>query len=149
MFVSYAQNFEDLVLWRLFQGLSSGVYVDVGAAGPVVDSVTKAFYDAGWSGLHVEPAAHYASLLEEARPRDTVARMCAGSESRDAIFHLIEGTGLSTMSDDSMGRLIGTDYEIADVVMPVERLDRIMSDAGLSGRDINFLKVDVDRKSVV
>jgi FkbM family methyltransferase len=144
MFVSYAQNFEDVVLWRLFRDLPTGVYVDVGAAGPVVDSVTKAFYDAGWSGLNVEPADHYADLLEEARPRDTVARLCAGAEAGEAVFHLVEGTGLSTMSDDGMALLGDAGYRATEVVKPMERLDKVMSDAGLSGREINFLKVDVE-----
>lgn len=144
MFVSYAQNFEDVVLWRLFRDLPTGVYVDVGAAGPVVDSVTKAFYDAGWSGLNVEPADHYADLLEEARPRDTVARVCAGAEAGKAVFHLVDGTGLSTMSDDGMTLLGDAGYRASEVVMPVERLDKVMSEAGLSGREINFLKVDVE-----
>jgi FkbM family methyltransferase len=144
MFVSYAQNFEDVVLWRLFRDLPTGVYVDVGAAGPVVDSVTKAFYDAGWSGLNVEPADHYADLLEQARPRDTVARVCAGAEAGKAVFHLIDGTGLSTMSDGGMALLGDAGYRASEVVMPVERLDKVISDAGLTGREINFLKVDVE-----
>ncbi len=53
--VSYAQNGEDVVLARVFGDRRAGFYVDVGAGHPVVDSVTKHFYDLGWRGINVEP----------------------------------------------------------------------------------------------
>src|SRR5438876_9312099 len=53
--ISYAQNFEDVMLGRVFAGRKTGFYVDVGAADPVNLSVTKWFYDLGWSGLNIEP----------------------------------------------------------------------------------------------
>lgn len=46
-FVSYAQNFEDVILNRIFKNIKEGFYVDIGAADPLYDSVTKAFYDRG------------------------------------------------------------------------------------------------------
>ena len=46
LLVSYAQNGEDVRLWRVFAALSRGFYVDVGAGEPVTNSVTKLFYDA-------------------------------------------------------------------------------------------------------
>jgi hypothetical protein len=55
-FISYAQNFEDVMLWRALKGLKKGFYIDVGAHDPEVDSVTKAFYDRGWCGINIEPA---------------------------------------------------------------------------------------------
>ena len=39
--ISYAQNFEDVMLARVFAGRKSGFYVDVGAADPVNLSVTE------------------------------------------------------------------------------------------------------------
>ena len=42
-FVSHAQNFEDVMLWRALGDVKQGFYVDVGAADPVDMSVTKAF----------------------------------------------------------------------------------------------------------
>jgi hypothetical protein len=43
MFVSYAQNFEDVMLWRAFRDVEQGFYVDLGAQDPLVDSVSLAF----------------------------------------------------------------------------------------------------------
>ena len=63
------QNAEDVRLWRVFSRKPDGFYVDVGAGDPVLHSVTKLFYDAGWSGLNVEPGPRYEKLVK-ARPRD-------------------------------------------------------------------------------
>ena len=43
------------MLWRAFHDARPGFYVDVGAADPDADSVTRAFYDRGWRGIDVEP----------------------------------------------------------------------------------------------
>ena len=52
--VSYAQNFEDVLLWRALGDVVGARYLDIGAQNPVVDSVSLAFYQAGWRGVHVE-----------------------------------------------------------------------------------------------
>ncbi|HZF37393.1 MAG TPA: FkbM family methyltransferase, partial [Blastocatellia bacterium] len=44
-FISYAQNFEDVMLWRALKHIDRGFYIDVGANDPDLDSVTKAFYE--------------------------------------------------------------------------------------------------------
>jgi hypothetical protein len=62
-FVTYAQNFEDLMIWRAVHDVAAGFYIDVGAADPDEDSVTRAFYDRGWRGVNVEPSPdHFAAL---------------------------------------------------------------------------------------
>ena len=53
--LTYAQNFEDVMLARLFQAQSVGFYVDIGAWHPTELSVTRHFYDLGWSGINIEP----------------------------------------------------------------------------------------------
>ena len=60
-------------------GFGPGFYIDVGAADPSHDSVTKAFYDAGWRGINVEPMLDAFESLQQARearhqPADGVGR---------------------------------------------------------------------------
>jgi hypothetical protein len=43
--ISYAQNFEDVMIARLFDAGYRGFYVDIGAAHPDFLSVTRHFYD--------------------------------------------------------------------------------------------------------
>jgi len=48
MFVSYAQSFEDVMLWRAVGKLAHGFYIDVGTSDSMEHSVTKTFYTKGW-----------------------------------------------------------------------------------------------------
>ena len=68
-FVSYAQNFEDVMLWRALRHVESGFYIDVGAAHPDDYSVTRAFYDRGWSGINVEPTSRVTQARRGAATR--------------------------------------------------------------------------------
>ena len=63
----------------LCTGGASGRYVDVGASSPYLGSVTRHFYEAGWSGIDVEPLAEEAAELRRARPRDVVIEAALGS----------------------------------------------------------------------
>ena len=69
-FVSYAQNFEDVMLWRALKHVENGFYVDIGAQDPLVDSVSLAFYEHGWQGG--------AMLSQTQQYSDQVARWLAG-----------------------------------------------------------------------
>ena len=69
-FVSYAQNYEDLVLWRALGDVEEGFYIDIGASDPKLHSVTYAFYERGWHGVNVEPIQQQHALLMEQRTRD-------------------------------------------------------------------------------
>jgi len=144
MFISYAQNLEDVVLWRVLGHVQDGTYVDVGAADPTEFSVTKAFYDRGWSGVNIEPAPEFVEKLRAERPRDTIVAACAGAEVGTATLHYVPGTGLSTVSDDYLGTIANHHFEVVDLEVEVQRLDQMLEFAGLDGKDIHFLKVDVE-----
>lgn len=79
-FVSYAQNFEDVMLWRALKHVESGFYIDVGANDPTLDSVTKAFYARCWHGINIEPTVFYFERLAHERPADINLRVAAGKE---------------------------------------------------------------------
>jgi FkbM family methyltransferase len=79
-FISYAQNYEDVMLWRALKHVQHGFYIDVGANDPTDDSVTKAFYDRGWRGINVEPLKSHHQDLVEARPNDINLLCAAGPQ---------------------------------------------------------------------
>ena len=80
--ISYAQNREDILLWRALRDLRKGFYIDVGAEDPTQDSVTRAFYERGWQGINVEPVqGHFDKLCTE-RPRDLTLQVAIGSGTR-------------------------------------------------------------------
>ena len=55
-FVSYAQNFEDVLLWRALRDAEPKSYFDIGAQDPTINSISLAFYEAGWRGTSTRNA---------------------------------------------------------------------------------------------
>jgi hypothetical protein len=56
-FISYAQNYEDVMLWRALKHIDRGFYIDVGANDTDHDTMTKAFYERGWRGPGIKNVA--------------------------------------------------------------------------------------------
>ena len=90
-FVSYAQNLEDVMLWRALRGAldGPGFYIDVGASDPTALSVTRAFYERGWRGLNVEPLPDVVALLRAARPRDVTVEVAVAADAGTRVFHRV------------------------------------------------------------
>jgi len=143
-FLSYAQNGEDVILWRALRGVERGRYVDVGANHPRDDSVTKAFYDRGWSGLQVEPVAHFAALLREARPRDIIAEVAVSdTEDGEVVLHEFAGTGLSTLREEYVPGSVDRGFAVQERSVPTRSLQGLVEEH-LTGEPVHFCKIDVE-----
>lgn len=145
-FVSHAQNREDVVLHRALKQVTQGRYVEVGANHPQDDSVSRAFYDQGWSGITVEPVHAFAELHRAQRERDILVEAAiSDSPSPTLTLHQIAGTGLSSVVDTVGQTHRDTGWDVVDVEVPVRRLDDVLTEAGWQpGDDIHFLLVDVE-----
>jgi FkbM family methyltransferase len=95
-FTSYAQNFEDVLLWRALNDVAGGFYIDVGAWDPDHDSVTRAFSERGWHGINIEPVATWHERLSIRRPRDINLHAAIGTTRSRSAFFEVPATGLST-----------------------------------------------------
>jgi FkbM family methyltransferase len=142
-FVSYAQNFEDVMLWRALGHVGRGFYIDAGACEPDSHSVTKAFYDRGWSGINIEPAPAAFARLATARPRDINLNLAAGSEAGAQRFLLVDGgNGLSTLQTGREGELAAAGWSVDAITVEVRRLADLCQHH-VTG-PIHFLKIDVE-----
>lgn len=142
-FISYAQNGEDVLLWRALGHIDQGFYIDVGANDPLADSVTKVFYDAGWSGINIEPLPAYHQALAALRPRDVNLALAAGaSEGTVTLFDVPAVTGWAS-SDPAVAAVHRANgFEIAELIVPMRTLSAICAEH--AGADIHFLKIDVE-----
>ena len=52
--ISFSQNYEDIILKRIFNNFSDGVFVDVGAYHPFYNSNTYLLYSLGWRGINID-----------------------------------------------------------------------------------------------
>lgn len=125
------------------QARLNGRYVDIGAQHPVVDSVSKAFYEAGWRGIHVEPVPEYATLLRQDRPDEVVLQAALSDRAGVLELNVFPDTGLSTGVKEFAERheaSQGLRYESMQVPMLPMR-DALTS---LAGQEVHWLKIDVE-----
>jgi FkbM family methyltransferase len=141
-FVSYAQNYEDVRLWYALRHVEAGTYIDVGAQDPDTHSVTRAFYDRGWSGINIEPVAAYHERLTRARPRDVNLQVAAGASAGQSVFFEIEDTGLSTLRRGVARRHLAAGFKVNKTRVNVRMLRDIWTE--LVRSEVHFLKIDVE-----
>ena len=147
-FNSYAQNFEDVMLWRALKLVGEGFYIDVGAAGPWEDSVTAAFYERGWRGVNIEPQQAYFKRMVAARPKDINLDVLIGAAAGRQSFYEVYShfgdaiTGLSTKIKNVADRHRNSGFKIVERPLEVQTLGEICD--RYAPREIHFLKIDVE-----
>lgn len=142
--ISYAQNFEDVMIARLFDAHYRGFYVDIGAAHPDFLSVTRHFYDQGWSGINVDPTFRFYPLLCEARHRDTNLQCAIGNSPGLATFYEIPNYAEnSTLERTVADRLASTELAPTPHEVEIVRLADLCN-IHVKDRTIDFMKIDVE-----
>lgn len=139
---SYAQNFEDVMLWRALAHVELGFYIDIGAQDPVIDSVSLAFYEHGWRGIDVEPLEHYAELLRQQRPGDLVIEAAVGDGPASLRFFEIPGTGISTADPVIAARHRSRGLAVSEITTQCIPLSAVLDVAG--DKEVHWLKIDVE-----
>jgi FkbM family methyltransferase len=142
-FVSYAQNFEDVILWRALGSVAHGFYIDVGAAWPTADSVTRAFYDRGWSGVNIEPNPRCFDELASARDRDVNLKLALAEGRGTRRLFMVENTGLSTLHEDIASEHARAGFVLTTVQTPACTLSDVWAEH-VGDRDVHFLKIDAE-----
>ena len=140
--LSYAQNFEDVILWRALRGIQHGCYLDIGAQHPLLDSVSRLFYEAGWRGVHVEAHPHFASQLRADRPDETVIEAAVTDAPGVIEFFDVARGGLSTGNADVARAHRAAGLAVATMIVPGITLAAIFNSIG--PRDIHWMKIDVE-----
>ena len=141
--VSYAQNFEDVMLARCFPG-PRGFYVDVGANDPDIDSVTRHFYERGWSGINIEPLASNFARLKKRRTRDLNLQLAASDQDGSITFYEIgKWHGYSTTDEGIAAQHRNDGLRVTEHKTPMRRLTSVL-DEHAKGKTIDFLSVDVE-----
>lgn len=142
--VSFALNFEDVMLRRAFPQGSDGFYIDAGAFDPVEHSVTKHFYDRGWRGINIEPDPVVFARLQGDRVRDINLNLGVSDHEGQLTFY--EGDTAHWSADMSiLTGYFGIEPEkLRERLTPVTTLARICEDHVPPGQVIDFLKIDVE-----
>jgi FkbM family methyltransferase len=142
LFISYAQNFEDVLLWRALKNITNGFYIDVGANDPKIDSVTKAFYDAGWSGINIEPVDRFYKKLQNHRRRDLNLNCAVSSEVGQVTIYDVDVNGWATLDKSAADNFKLKGKTTKSYAVEARTLKDICRDCTRS--QIHFLKIDVE-----
>ena len=141
-FVTYSQHFEDWILYCALRDVQDGFYVDVGASDPCCLSVTKAFYDMGWTGINIEPMKDEYNKLCLERPGDINLNIGVGSENASLEFFL---AGPGTTCDPETARGWGNIDEVKKEIIAVRKLADVFEEhLKDKGKTIHFCKIDVE-----
>ncbi|MGL6076608.1 MAG: FkbM family methyltransferase [Fimbriiglobus sp.] len=141
-FVSYAQNHEDVVLARVFPS-HQGFYIDIGAASPTHHTITRHFYELGWTGINVEPLRRFYDQLVEYRPKDTNLNFAIADNDESRPFYVCEDSiGMSTLDRGIASHLPATALN-EDLLIPCMTLASLCEQY-VDDRQIDFLKIDVE-----
>jgi FkbM family methyltransferase len=144
--LSYAQNDEDMVLWRAFGKKTDGFFVDVGAHHPTACSVTKIFADIGWRGINIEPLPNLVEIFRAERPRDINLAIGIGEHSGALPFWEVVGDPQRS----TFNRELAEYYErvekrqLVRKDVPIETLDSVLERHLPPGQAIDFIKIDAE-----
>lgn len=145
--ITYAQNREDLYIASFFPDIEKGFYIDIGAFHPEKDSVTKFFYERGWSGVNIEPQPSYFKKFMTHRRRDINLNLGISNKADKLKLREYAGGGFSTFSEEikdeyserkEMSKVAYHDYDV-DVVT----LGDIFREHA-NEKKVHFLKIDVE-----
>lgn len=143
-FISYAQNFEDVMLWRALKLFGPGFYIDIGANHPTRDSVTRSLYERGWRGINIEPVLHYYESLCADRPEDINLCVAVGDQESELVFFESPETGLSTLSLEMAERQKAEGIPFIQRTVKTRTLTSICEEHIHSELPLQFLKIDVE-----
>ncbi|WP_337022317.1 MULTISPECIES: FkbM family methyltransferase [unclassified Pantoea] len=143
--VSYAQNFEDVMLWRALGNITNGFYVDIGANDPIIDSVTNLFYQNGWSGINVEPLKSHYNALIESRNRDINLNLAVSDRIEELNIWESEIRGWATLDEKvaeqhELNGFKGEWSKTSTKTLSYIFEKHLSSD----NKEIHFLKIDVE-----
>lgn len=144
---SYAQEGEDLIIYRMIYGkINKGFYVDVGAHHPKRFSNTYFFYRKGWRGINIEPMPGSKRLFDKYRPGDTNLEIPISSKEEDLTYYIFNDPALNGFSKDlSLQSDQLSDYKIIKTInLRTETLDHILQEYLPIGKKINLLTIDVE-----
>ena len=145
-FISYSQQFEDLILWNVLKNEKNGFYVDIGANDPIDCSVTKSFYERGWNGINIEPLEEEYKELCKDRGKDL--NICVGIGKEEKEMSLLVCGQLSTFCEKEKmvlkRKIKGRGKECLERKVKIMTFSKIFKENKSFIKNVHFMKIDVE-----
>lgn len=112
---SFSQEGEDLILERIFEHQTTGVYVDVGAHHPWWLSNTHKLYRRGWHGVNIDATPGSMALFRRMRSRDINLEIGIAPTAGERDFFMFNEPALNTFDGERAKRIEQPPYVIESV----------------------------------
>ncbi|MEQ3657278.1 MAG: FkbM family methyltransferase [Dokdonia sp.] len=144
--LSYAQEGEDLLLQRIFEGRSNGFYIDVGAHHPFRFSNTFLLYQQGWRGINIDAMPGSMKLFNEHRPEDINLEIGVSATGKELLYYMFNEPALNSFSkEEAYSKVKKGVYEIESTkTIPTKRLEDIIKEHLHDERKIDLLSIDAE-----
>lgn len=143
---AYSSEGEDLILKRIFDNKTNGIYVDVGAHHPFRVSNTYLFYKMKWTGINIDPMPGSKALFDKYRPQDVNLEMGVSATRQQLTYHIFNEPALNTFSPDKVEEYTqDPKYQvIKEKKIDTWPLADILDHYLPAGRSIDFLTIDAE-----
>lgn len=144
--LSYSQEGEDLILKRIFEGQSIGLYVDVGAHHPKRFSNTYLFYKMGWRGINIDAMPGSMKEFRRVRPKDINLEMAISDKKEKLKYYVFNELALNTFSKQEVEKKNGKGgYKVIDeVIIETIPLSEIFKKYLKENDHIDIMNIDVE-----
>ena len=145
--VSFAQEGEDLLLERIFDGHTSGFYVDIGAHHPTRFSNTYRLYRRGWRGINIDATPGSMARFKTKRSRDINLEIVISDKTGTRRLYQFDEPALNSVSAELAERRVrDTTYVLTGVVdLPARTLSDVLVEHLPSDvATIDLLTIDVE-----
>lgn len=146
--ISWSQGAEDLVLDIVLKHKTKGFYIDVGAHDPNLISITKMFYDRGWTGINIEANPAKLEKFAQFRPLDINISAAIVSKNEPVELFIMSATSMSTVNPEVAKDLDEkTQTKILKKVVVPGRTLRSVFDEYVH-QPVDFLTIDIESRDL-
>lgn len=145
--LSFSQEGEDLVLYRLIGKKRNGFYVDIGAHHPFRYSNTYKFYLEGWRGINIDPLPGSMKKFNASRPKDINLEIPIMNDvSKDLTYFMFDQPEVNTFDPDMVEQWKGkASFNLVEKVhLKPYRLAEVLEKHLPAGQFIDFFSIDVE-----
>lgn len=144
--VSFSKSGDDILLNKLINETTPGVYLDVGSWKPKQYSNTYFFYLRNWKGICVDPNPELVKKYKKIRPKDSFVNIAIG-DSKDKIDYYLLDDEYSSMNSFDLEFI--KKHKIEDQIKEILKIPTISIEALLDkelslGDRLDFFDIDVE-----
>lgn len=144
--VSFSKSGDDILLHKLINEYSPGLYLDIGSWKPIEASNTYFFYLRGWKGICVDPNPELIEKYKKVRPKDLFLNTAIGSDEGLIKYYMLNDKfssmnsfDLSFIKDHQIESEI---KEVHDIAMT--SIESILDEHMSKNDRLDFFDIDVE-----